>query len=1204
MNDTDPSRDTPLHNKTPTKSTRNDDSTSNELTPTPKHKRDRTHRDYVTQRHAPDHLGFPANLNEAVNAAFAEDQYEAGVEIIDHSRANGIIPADHHLRILFAFALRPTPDPITYRQTAASSQLSGAISAPPSLPLIHRARTLLLDLAKLHGTKRIFRAIAPAKIAHAGGIDASNRTSNRSNGHKSARHSSYSGFARARHQDLESDEEDDQDGSFLDSDSAAAQLQQKPFLSPFPLAPSHSTKGSTPAVRDSWELLRVPPPGCLTEADIYRQALAAAEADETMDGTASLSAAAIRNIANQYPARRRGRGRGGSSTAAASSSRNTHDGFLTPDDQLQYSPAAIQRYNEIVYGKAGAKDSLRTRAVNGEALVLMASLWQTERRDIMYGSKKGKETAGQGGRSSELRYDEVNAAKALYGLSLAWDFRIDRKRAETMLSAAKKSTMPKPTPLPAASKKESAPPPPPPPTKTHPYFAQRFAPSAPSKGFMRGSSSIGSSPQSSVGGLPSSPAGPSNPASPTLARIARTGPQGCSEVGQALDVLFEVIAGNVLVSDRDGLCRSALALGGPKNAGEVDGPSVSAVSALGGAAPAVAAKWKEMMGGAGTALYEILQLTRQADSKSAPVLDADALERGITQRLAWADVGAEAIALIEQSLRANLAEEKDCSDRTRGRMGSPLAAPLDWETDPVLCWMKALVNHFKRVAGVLNKGPASKSTGRAGAEPSSSQRSDGSASAGLSPAAPKWERNLHELLQRLSPKFAWMEIRRERLAEIQVELQDEGLERFADIDAKRERRVWLDLMDVEAGEGESVAERVISMDGEISEMTVVRGQGRAKTRIAPLTGAGGGGGLGRRDRSPSILFVFSDGPAFRDGTRTQSSSSSSCMDTSDDGGSPGYEIVSVTPSKMAKDVPIVSTGGGSSAPKTTTTTNTTATTSTRVTRSRSRSVSAQPQAKERPKLSRSDAIQVQAREWVLDWGLDVFNDLKSARRARGSIKTAAPVGATLDDHDVRLNALLRVAEVVLGEVRRRRKGALIKFAVLMWARRCVPPSGEEEEEVEEEEEMAIVVNRASQASSARVMDWDDLQAPTSSGVASAYLGTQMSVGSDSSTPSARAVLDKLNTLCAEAGQSAESSLEQARVWDASLRAVWEEAIGLGIVPRLGKGVGEVKSEMGEAVNWAFTMEMGRLVEAIGVEVQGLSGTVLGWRMFALDGGAL
>ncbi|CAD6887154.1 unnamed protein product [Tilletia laevis] len=1172
-------------NKTPTKSTatknknNDDDGSGNELTPNPKHKRYMSARDYITQRHVPDSLGFPASLNEAINSAFAEEQYEAGVETIDHSRANGIIPAEHHLRILFAFSLRPTPDPITYRQTASS--LTGALSAPPSLPLIHRARTLLLDLAHLHGPDRILRALSPAKIAHAGGLDAPSKGSLRATV-KTGRNRSYGTLGRAKDNSPESDE-DDQDGTFLENEPAAAALQKNPFLVPFPLAEASSSSSSTsfgshlaPAVRDSWELLRTPPPGSLTEADLYRRALAAAEADESSNGNMTLNAAAIRQIALRYSARRRGRGRGGNSAAAASSSssRVPADGFLTHEDLLRHSPAAIQRYNEIVYGKSGARDTLRTRAVNGEALVFMAPLWQAERRQIMYGSKKGKEPALDG-QPAERLYDEVNALKALYGLSLAWDFPIDRKLAQSMSTAARKSTMPKEAPAVKEDASASAnPPPPAKPAKTHAFFAQRFASSAPSKGFNRGSPNIGSSPPASAaGGPPSSPAGPgpgptSASGSPSASRVARTGPQGCAEVGQALDVLFEVFAGNVLLSDRDGLCRSALALvasngaGGNGLSGDVATTNGSAVSALGSGAPAVSAKWREMVGAAATALYEVLQLTRQADEKSAPVLDADALERGIAQRLAWADVGADAIAITEQNLRANVEEEQARSVQARGTSAS-LVVPLEWETEPVLSWMRALVNHFRRVASVLRRGSAKPTDGPNAETPSSSQRSSRSAASLVSATSTKWEQSLGQLLQSLSPHFFWMEIRRERLAEVQDDLEDDGQARFVDIDAKRERRVWADLMEVEAAEGEAVP---------VPQ--------RAARRA--------------REGSPEIIWVFSGGPAFEPGSSRAGPSSS--MDTSDDSpGSPGYEIVSVTPSSKLRDVPMVSaaksSSGSGSKP------------------GGSSSNSSAQAAKDRPKLSRSDAIQVQAREWVLDWGLDVFSDLKSTRRPSASpIRTEAAADATLEDHDVRLNALLRVAEVVLGEVRRRRRGALIKFAVLMWARRCVPPLSVAAAGAGvggSQQEGAV----PSQGTSAMDVDEDEFRAPTSSAIASAYLGTQTSESSTSTSASTsstvrQALLDKLDSFCTDAAASAQRSLLQVRVWEGALRCVWEEAIGLGIVPATNGRAKGFKSEMGKAVNVAFTMEMERLLQAIGVEVQGLGGTVMGWSMYALEGGAL
>ncbi|KAK0533362.1 hypothetical protein OC834_002260 [Tilletia horrida] len=1198
-------------NRTPTKnnSQSKKDTTYSQGTPTPKRKRHRSARDFIEQQHIPDTLSFPNSFNEAINAAFAEEHYEAGLEMIDHSRANGIIPADHHLRILYAFALRPTPDPVTYRQT--SSVFNGALSAPPSLPLVTRARILLADLAALHGPERILCALSPSKITQRGGLDAPSQASLRALAGSGDR----AGSSRARGSPDSGDEEEEGDGSFLDNESSTAQLQKNSYLVPFPLTGKQTGSSSrfslVPAVKDTWEVLRVPPPGSLSEAEILRRATASVDGDDTAVEDMTVASAQIRNVAIRMPGRRRGRGRGGSSMAAHTGSiRAPSKSDFTQEELLRCSPAALERYHETVYGKEGARDVLRTRAVNGEALTFLASLWQSERREVLYGSRrKGKNVD-----MPEPKLDEVNAVKALYGLSLAWDFPINKKTALAASDAARQAR------LYALGGKDKAQKPveaplvvpvaPPKPTKQHPYFAQRFATSAPSKGFIRGgSSSRGSSPppssQSSAGGPPSSPLGPSSglgssaATSHVAARVVRSGPVGCAEVGLPLDTLFEVLAGNVLLYDRDGMFRSALAHSSSKtgsDGGNGDGQLASTVALLGNGAPVLLTKWREMITAAGVALFEILQLTRQADAKTAPILDAEALERGITQRLSWADVGIDAVAGVDQSLWSCVAEEQALVSPVD--IGA-LTAPFDWDKEPTLCWPRALVDHLKKVGSVLRQGP-SRPANRAGADSGrsvsgsdaaiSSQRSDRSVS--LPPTSVRWEETLSKLLQYLPKSFAWMEVNRKRWMDHQKELRDDGLERFADIDVKRERRVWADLEDVEAGEDETGSETFRDIDREISEILVVRG--RQPASAAPPRR--------RRDRSPSVLFVFEEGPAFRERSRSVSVARDE---------SPEFEIVQVTPSKKMKDEPIVTASSSRLGGQTS-------------------SSSALPQhavIKERRKLTGSEAIQWQTREWVLDWGLDAHHTLKSSRRPAQTIEAKAPAGATLDDHKTRLNALLRVAEVVLGEVRRRRKAALIKSAVLAWVRRCVPSVAAAAAAASSCSSSAAGATASQKSTATDDMEYDvAMQMPTSSAAASAALGSFVAASTSSSTqqqssslasssPVARALLDKLDGFCSDASTSAENSLGQARVWQGAVRGVWDEAVGLGLVstsrqrPSASQSQsqsqsqateGMVKSELGEAVNWAFAMEMERLLKAIDIEVQGLSGTVLGWEMQALS----
>jgi len=873
----------------------------------------------------------------------------------------------------------------------------------------------------------------------------------------------------------------------------------------------------------------------------------------------------------RHPVRRRGgRGRGGSSAGRTASSRVVPDDF-TQEELLRHSPEALERYYATVYGKENAKDEMRTRAINGEALYLLASLWRDERRALMH----SKQTT-----AAPPSLDEVHAVKALYGVALASEFPINKQVVQTALAAVQKAV----DAAVAIGASQTAPPAPPKEVKAHPWFQPKFATSAKSTGFQRGSSISGrSSPppssQSSAGGPPSSPAGPSAPGmpqSPPNVRIARVGPPGCAEVGKALDTLFEVMSGNVLLYDRDGLFRSAFALSDNGSTPSAVGQgTVNAATALGHGGPSATMKWREMVGAVGDILFEILQLNRQADSRSPPVLDADALQRGIAQRLAWGDVGVDAIAIVDQALLSNLDEEQALAAKGRDVLSNSLV----WETEPIFCWTRALIDYLKASGSVLRQ-TAPRGEHRFSVEQSPSQRpgrlsseslSSQDQSVSLPPTAPGWEDSLSKLLASLPRSFAWLEINRKRWMDKQRELKEDGLERFADIDAKRERRVWADLEEVEAGQEEPQLERITDLDKDITEMMVVRGRQSKPVKAAKPA---------RRDRSPSVLFSFEQGPAFHGRTRSSVTPSDAREQ------SPGFEIVQVTPSKKFNDVPISSsqaasqTAGPSSQPAT----------GPKATRS----------------VTASEAIQIQARNWVLDWGLDPSNTLNSARRPTNVIRAKAGPDAALGDHKTRLNALLRVAEVVLGEIRRRRRAALVKFAVLMWARRCIPVS----------------VLAGEKHGLGRDMEWeaDALEAPSSSAAVSVALGggsrphsrstssSQQQTGDAVLSSSARVLLERLEGFCTDAQISAEASLHQAQAWHKAVQEVWSEAIELGVVPT-SHGTGgasppepsstKVKSELGQAVNWAFALEMQRLLRAVDIEFQGLSGTVLGWKILAL-----
>ncbi|KAK0551384.1 hypothetical protein OC845_002191 [Tilletia horrida] len=1426
-----------------------------------------TQTDFLAKNRIPKCLNFPNSLNEAINSAFSEEQYEAGVEIIEHSRANGIIPAEHHLRILFAFALRPTPDAITYRQSAHIP--SGGLSAPPSLPLVHRARSLLTELAYLHGAARILRALSPSKIARANrpkGPHAAASTFSKPGitfGAASKLLQSKSGHQAPRKSKGASDEEEDNDGSFLDGESPAAQLQRNPFLVPFPNPESgtqtrnaYSVASPSAPIRDTWDVLRIPPPGSLTEADLYKRALAAADAEDTRDGKLQLVAAQIQSIALRHPARRRGgRGRGGGSVGADTSGygrsvSNTDLSVVTQDDMLRLTEHALNKYYEIVYGLDVARtDTLRKRAVNGEALSLLVSLWQAERRDVMYGTVEpalpysssfdaSSSSATLPGPTRKPMYDqEVNAIRALHGTGLAWDFPIDGDLARRLYKQARASIAPTSDFVHGAIK--IAPPPPPVPSlhylpdsaplpvsraappKTHPYFAQKFAASARSTGFQRGSSALLSSPptapSSSYHTMPQAPSSPAQGDSPTLSvmsatpravpraiaaagaannMVLRSGPRGCDEVGKALDVLFEVFAGNVLLYDRDGMFRSALALGqsglqpqaGQKAAGSGQMNSnlanIKAVElAAGSGAPHIAVKWRDMVSAAATTLFEMLHLTRSATPTTAPVLDADAIERGIVQRLHWADVGTDSILMIDQTLHQNLQDElvlKSVSRRDR----TLVTGPLDWEGEPALAWMRAMTLHLRSTSSVLLPDRKLKSTKTESGSTSTmasqssmvSQRSTSSSNTSLGPiiidddddeeAGPMppqetWTGGVSYLVRSLPSRFGWLEINRLRLAEAQKEIEsDPATMRFSDIDLKRERRVWADLEDAETEE-EQPSHEVIDVDAwtvedddVVPDLTFRRGgsavsgsgasQGRIRGQFVGASAAVAAAEAATRpdpliqnplpsvterrrqrreqrskqDHTEEVLFMFENGPAFQPkqtqprsasnlttGTGSSAKAGSSSLASSSSKAksgssanvarrpereeSPDFEIVSssssATPSvKKEPKVPASSSyprgmtglkraGTGSSSSSS----SSIQATSSRSAGSNSSGAQAPNAIASTPSVKRTmpDMIQFQARAWVLDWGLDLHKTLNSSRKPLPSIlNVSAPIGATIDIHQIRLNALLRVAEVVLGETRRRRKAAVIKFSVLTWARKCVPYQdivGDETVHgtaggaatngvalLDDDggglgpvpgSTTSSTPNLSQPASSVAISDaLCTLAPPVDNGPASSASSQLSSISTSTSkskpaaaksklSPLGTLLLNKLDHHCDNSTQSAEVSLEHAKRWQTATKGVWDNAVHLGVVPastvvfasssstgpnvkREEGKVGQVKKEPGAvagksaglpkgnvvgvdvAVNWAFTMEMERLLQAIDVEVQGLSGLVLGWKMQALGAG--